>query len=140
MLIYATSTDLQAWTGTTPPANAAQLLRTASILVRKATKTALYDTDSTGLPTDADVLAAFKDATCAHAAAMTTASIDPLAGGATTKAATATGKRVGSAGISYAGTESAAKARARLAVELAPEAHDILAQAGVLPAAPWLAG
>lgn len=140
MLTYATSSDLLNWSGGTAPTNADQLLRTASILVRKATITATYTVDTAGLPTDADVLQAFKDATCAHAAAMAAALIDPLAGGATTTAGTKAAKKVGTASIEYAGTQQAAAARALLAVELAPEALDILQQAGLTPGTTWAAG
>ena len=140
MLIYATSSDLQAWTGATPPTNATAPLRSASMLVRKATMTAFYAVDGDGMPTEPAKRQAFEDATCAHAAAMAEAGINPLAGGAVTKAGTAVAKKVGSASLEYAGAATAAAARAQLAVELAPEALTILQQAQVLPAAPWTIG
>ena len=135
MLIYATVDDLTDWTETTAPDNATQLLRTASLLVRKATLTARYATDTTGLPTETLVAQAFRDATCAHAAAMDAANINPLAGGAVTTAATATSKKVGSAQVEYAGSAAAAAARAELAECLAPEAQAILQHAGLVPSA-----
>lgn len=141
MLVYATSSDLQTWTGTTPPANADQLLRTASMLVRKATMTAYYAVDGDGMPTDPAKRQAFEDATCCHAAAMAAAGIDPLAGGVVTKTTAAVvAKRIGTAHIEYAGAATAAAARAQLAVELAPDAYRILQQAQVIPAAPWTIG
>lgn len=50
-----------------PPANAQRLLRNASREVSRITLCSEYDTDSGGMPTDADVLAAFVEATCAQA-------------------------------------------------------------------------
>ena len=142
-LIYATSTDLSTWTGATAPANADQLLRRASGLVRKHTATAFYATDPTGLPTDPDTLQAFKDATCAQAAMWTAANIDP-AGGGVAIVAPLRAKRIGSAGFDYdtsaSSSVTAYTARAAAANELCTEAVDILQQAGINLINPWIAG
>lgn len=139
MLVYATSADLTKWTGTTAPDNADQLLRTASLAVRNATKTARYDVDTDGLPTDADTLQAFKDATCAQAAALAAAKVDPAAGGVL-KAGVATSKSVGSASIGYADSAAAAAAKQALLTSLCPDAASILTQAGLVTVAPWTFG
>lgn len=139
MLIYATSADLTAWTGSAAPDNADQLLRTASLAVANATRAARYDVDGTGMPTDAKTLQAFKDATCAHAAALAAAKVDPAAGGVLA-ANVATSKKVGSASIDYAGAGTATSAKAALLSGLAPEAARILRQAGIAATAPWVSG
>lgn len=65
--VYATTADLANFLQDVPPANARKLLVQASRDIERATKTAIYDTDTNGFPTDAAVLAAFRDATCAQA-------------------------------------------------------------------------
>ncbi|WP_076260867.1 hypothetical protein [Intrasporangium flavum] len=132
MPTYATPDDLAAWTGASAPANAVQLLRTASGLVAEATITAWYATDSAGLPTATATLDAFRDATCAHAAAMAAAKVDPAAGAAV-GAGAAVRKKVGTAEVEYAGAADAASARARLVDVLCPEAIRILRAAGLTP-------
>lgn len=122
------------WTGTTAPSNAAALLRTANMLVRDTTATLVYSADSsTGLPTDTDLLQAFQDATCAHAAALEAAGVNPLAAG-TTPTIASTG--IGSANVSYAGAQATAEARQRLTTQLCTEALMILRAAGALACAP----
>ena len=48
------------------PVDLARLLGRASEVIEEATMTAWYPHDDDGLPTDADTLAAFRDATCAQ--------------------------------------------------------------------------
>ncbi|MGW3057688.1 hypothetical protein ACWC98_17450 [Streptomyces goshikiensis] len=74
--IYATPEQLTAWTGKPPPADADRLLARASEDVDDALKTALYDTDGTGMPTDPVVLAAFSDAACAQVEYQLAAGVD----------------------------------------------------------------
>lgn len=142
-LVYAAPADLTAWTGATAPANATQLLRSASLLVRDATASAFYAADTTGLPTDAATLAAFKDATTAQAAFWAANGIDPAAGALPT-AGVLRGKKIGSASLDYdtSATVSAAVLQARLdSVEnLVPEAVRILRGAGVNTYGPWIVG
>lgn len=129
ILAYATAADLAAWTGATAPSNATTLLRTASLIVRRVTRTAVYATDTTGLPTDTDTIDAFRDATCAQAAAMDANGVDPLAGqaGASQEVASTS---IGSASVSFvAGSGSAAAA---LLSDLCAEAAMILGEAGLL--------
>lgn len=79
-LVYATSDDLATFTGNPAPDNAARLLKGASALVRTATRAALYDVTSTGLPSDPDIAEAFRDATCAQAAEWIDKGVDPASG------------------------------------------------------------
>lgn len=136
-LIYATSSDLATWTGTTAPANATQLLRSASLLVRDATAAAYYTVDTAGLPTDAVLLQAFKDATCAQAAAWAALGIDPSIGGVLTNSVK-TSKGIGSASIGYGDSTAATVARANALAGLVPEARRILNAAGLVLTAPWI--
>ena len=70
--VYATPAELADWLPgdvTAPTGTAAdRLLERASRDVYRATVTACYDADDTGMPTDADILAAFKAATLEQAA------------------------------------------------------------------------
>ncbi|GII98384.1 hypothetical protein CLV28_0707 [Sediminihabitans luteus] len=140
-LTYATPADLATWTGSTTPENATELLRSASGLVTAATRTAVYDVDPDGQPTAPDVVAAFRDATCAQAATWAALGIDPATLGLTP---TGSGGPVasmsrGSASITYAGAEAAAATRASITTQLTPEARTILASAN-LPASVQVRG
>jgi hypothetical protein len=63
---HATDEQLAAYLGTAAPADADRLLDRASELIDSALVTASYAVDSTGAATDAQVLAALADATCAQ--------------------------------------------------------------------------
>jgi hypothetical protein len=63
---YATLADLQNWTGTPPVAGDDRLLARASNLLDAALIASRYDVDALGNPTDAAVIVAFRDATCAQ--------------------------------------------------------------------------
>ena len=63
---YATSSDLATFTGVAAPAAATRMLARASELIDDYLRTAVYATDDTGAPTDAAVIAAMRDATCAQ--------------------------------------------------------------------------
>lgn len=129
MPIYATTAELAEWTGEAAPANADQLLRQASRLVRRATMTAIYVVDEDDLPTDADVLAAFRDATCAQVASWAALGIDPTAGPASVRGAVQSSS-IGGGTVTYADTSTT---KAAAVDNLASEAWLILADAGLLP-------
>lgn len=131
MLLYATETDLIAWVAPDDhPANARRLLRSASLLVRRATMTAVYATASGGLPSDPDLVTAFRDATCAQAAAWVAQGIDP-AGGAAGTSGVPTSSSIGGGSVSYAVPPAALDARATAASQLCDEALAILTDAGL---------
>ena len=139
-LVYANTTDYGTWTGSASPANVTQLLRSASILVRDATQADFYDIDpNTNLPTDATILQAFKDATCAHAAAWATMGVDPLTGGVS-QPSVASSKGIGTARVAYADAQMAAEAKAASLEFLVPEAQRILRDAGLMSTKIWLVG
>jgi hypothetical protein len=141
-LVYATPDDLAAWTGTTAPANATALLRSASLLVREATRNCFYATDGTGQPTDTATLAAFKDATTAQAAFWAANSIDPVA--VFTPAQIVNQKSIGSARLGYdtagAGSVAAYQARVQAAQELCADAVRILQDANLQLHGVWVVG
>jgi hypothetical protein len=70
-LVYATLADMAGYApaGTKLPdaTEAVRVLTSASKFIRRATKTAIYDVDVDGYPTDAKIRQAFRDATCAQA-------------------------------------------------------------------------
>ena len=67
--VYATSTDLAAYTGSSAPANADALLAKASRFLDSAVfRLCWFTADSDGLPTDTVVAQAFTDSVCAQAA------------------------------------------------------------------------
>ena len=70
-MAYATTGELTAWLpdGLTIPVDATRLLASASRAVDRMLMVlgAVYDVDTDNLPTDADVIVALRDATCAQA-------------------------------------------------------------------------
>lgn len=65
--VYATTTQLADYLGTAAPSDGARLLKRASRLLDSDFLTpAVYDVDSAGMPTDAEVAAAFAEAVCAQ--------------------------------------------------------------------------
>jgi hypothetical protein len=132
MRLYADETDLTAWMAPAAvPADAAGLLRSASGLVRSETKTALYDTDTDGYPTDALLVTAFMEATCAQAKFWADSNINPSLGAAGVKPLAAS-KSIGGASINYSVYAATAEARANSAGALGPDAFYILEDAGLL--------
>ena len=139
LVAYATPDDLASWTGRDPPDGAERLLRSASMLIRRDTAAAFYLADARGLPTDPLVSAAFRDATCAQAAAWAALRVDPQLGGVVT-ARTPASKSLDGASIAYADASHAATARERAVRELVPEAVEILSAKGLLQMRAWVYG
>lgn len=68
-MVYATTAQLASFLGTPEgalPADAGRLLQRGSELVQDSTVTAVYDVDSSGLPTLPAAVTAFQGATCAQ--------------------------------------------------------------------------
>ena len=137
MIVHATPEDLDVWTGEVPPANAAGLLRSASLLVDRTIITATYVVDGDGRATDSTILGALRDATCAQAAAWAAAGIDPAAGvpGAMRQVRR---KSLGSGTVEY--EPGASQAAVEALGGLTPDAVQILAHAGLMSGAVWLYG
>lgn len=134
-LVYATNEDLAAapWLVTEPPANVARLLAYASQLVRGATRSALYDTDTDGKPTDTKVIAAFKDAVCAQVSTWVGAGINPEQAGGGQSGVVAS-KSLGPRNVQYAVYERDAEQRQRITLNLTGEAAGYLADLGLCSA------
>jgi hypothetical protein len=66
MAAYATDGDFVAYTGQEPPADINRRLQRASDLIDERLIGAFYATDGNGNPTDANMIAALKNATCAQ--------------------------------------------------------------------------
>lgn len=64
--VYASETDYQAWSGESSATVPAPTLARASLAVDKALIGAWYSTNETGMPIEAKIVAALKDATCAQ--------------------------------------------------------------------------
>jgi hypothetical protein len=138
MLIYATPADLAAppWSLSPLPTDVDARLLSASLLVARATRSAVYDVDETGAPTDPTIITALRDATCSQVVTWAALGIDPRAAGAdaaTSSGRVATTRTLGPATLAYAGTEAATARRAATATTITLEAHGILDAAGLLP-------
>lgn len=146
LLTYATVDQLEAWLQSAVPDNAPAMLRSASMDVRAATRCDYYDTDTTGLPTDAATLAAFANATCCQVAMWIAAGINPAGGIAavigSTGAVSSSGIGTGSIAYSTAAVTSVQNINAlQDAVQtLCPEAVEILLEAGLCQNGPWVIG
>lgn len=136
-LVYATVADLTAVLGEATPddATATRMLRTASGLVRRATRAALYNTTATGLPSDPDVAEAFRDATTAQVQAWVTLGVDPL-GGPAAVTGTPQSSSIGPASVNYGTRPGADQDRVDTLTALVPDAADYLDATG-LPVAVW---
>ena len=132
MLTYASPDDYLSAVGDDPD-NCAALLRTASRLVRQATRAAIYDVLPSGAPSDATIAAAFREATVTHAAAMAAAGItgDPAAGRAILTGQI-TSSSIGKASVQRATVQGADEDRNALLTFLCPDALWCLESAGVL--------
>jgi hypothetical protein len=134
MLIYATADDFAAWWSKPAPGNAASLLRSASALVGRHTRAALYRVTTEGLPDDPLVAAAFRDATTSQAAFWANNAIDPTSGQlAETSKRLAVSKSIKGATITYdaSATAQAQQARVDAVGVLCGEAWLILDNAGL---------
>lgn len=142
MITYAVPSDLAAtpWnlTGVADP-EAERLIGYASRLVRRATTTAVYAADETGLPTDTALRAALRDATCSQVLTWIALAVDPAKGAADGGKVVAA-KSFGSASIQYSVYASTVEARARAAAALSPDAAMILADAGLTVGSPVVYG
>jgi hypothetical protein len=137
---YAVPADLAEYTQSAAPANATILLRSATTLVLDATNQAYYSVDlTTGLPTDAQILAALKQATVIQAAAWAAIGYDPLTGGVQTSTVLQSSKAGGSSDT-FADAQFAAQARADAIKGLVPEAERVLRYNNLLIPNPWVFG
>lgn len=138
--MLAQPSDLAAWTGVAAPANATQLLRSATQLVLTVTDADFYDVDiATGMPTDAITLQALQDATCIQAAAWVAIGYDPSSGGVL-KTVVETSTKLGTAQIQYADAAYAAVSQVDAINHLVPDAMRRLRLEGLGELNPWVFG
>lgn len=133
MLTYATPEQLAAAPWNVQADNADALIRSASLLVSRATRLAVYDVDEQGMPVPGPVADAMRDATLAQATAWHRTGYDPVRRQGPRRVAS---KSIGGASISYTddGTPTADPAA------LTVEAVGILATAGLLTSSPAVLG
>lgn len=121
MPVYATPDDLAGLDS--PPTDPEPWLVLASVLVERATMTAIYRTDDDGLPIHAGTREAFRAATVAQVAYWQALDLDPTLGSAgVTGKRLATSKSIGSASVSYESSERATSDRAASLTQLGPAA------------------
>lgn len=145
-LVYATADQLEAWLQDDVPDNADTLLRSASGLVRRATASDYYDVDGAGKPSDATILQAFTDATCAQAACWIALGIDPVGGSAGALGVTGAvvSSKLLSGSVQYDTTplnnQAVINAKQQAATELCDAAIEILQEADLLRSGVWVYG
>lgn len=126
---YATAAEFTAseWATTEPPAGELDsYLMRATRAVERMTVTAVYNTDTAGMPTDTAIREAFRDATCAQVAYWAnTGDID---------GSVAAGGSMSIGSVSLGATaKMSTDVRARQDARYAPEAVSILMLAGLTP-------
>jgi len=124
--VYATQADYEASAyGAAPaPADITNRLTVASNDIDELALTAVYDTDETGAPTDAEVIEALKQATIAQAKYVIDRDDQAGTGRVATEVA------IGSARIKYGSADGGDGADAGA---YAPKARSILHTAGLIP-------
>lgn len=124
MRVYATKADL----GDDPPGDADRLIRRASRLADEHARTARYRVGEDGMPLDAVVRDAFRDAVVEQVRMWTVLGVDPSLGaaGVTRKPGPATTKSIGSASVTYQVSASAVADLAAATHTLSPSAADAL--------------
>ncbi|MFE3449628.1 hypothetical protein ACFXJ8_11900 [Nonomuraea sp. NPDC059194] len=131
---YATVDDLVPTYVSPAPADAALLLTRASRLVDQALQSAVYPVDDNGLPTKAKHVTALKEATCEQVAAW-------LEAGETGTGASAEYRDVQIGSVRLArggrGSETGAGGGGSAATRLAPQAWNVLQQAGLTGHEPY---
>ncbi|WP_327368727.1 hypothetical protein [Streptomyces sp. NBC_01217] len=126
--VYANPEQYTAWTGQPAPAGVERLLARASQDIDTALLTAVYDTDSTGTPTDPDIVATLADATCAQVEYQQATGDDGTG-------AAGQWDSVSIGPVSMSGRRARPQAAGDL--DLAPRAGRVLAAAGLLPGVIW---
>ena len=135
-----TDAEVAAYMGTTAPANAAALIRSATRLILRETRQAYYTVDPvTGLATDTQILGALRDATIIQVVVWAQIGYDPLTGGVLTPSVESSTKMLSST-IVFADAAMSAQARADAMKHLVPEAEELLELQNLLIPNPWTFG
>lgn len=136
--VYATMAEFRDWSGDQSAELTDQQRASASRLVEKATRGAVYDTDAQLYPLDLDVLAALRDATCAVLAARHPNSTSAAGVAAELKAAGLKSAKLGTADYELA--EDSSESAGISDDQLPYEAHSILEEAGLVGGPVWVVG
>lgn len=131
-MAHATSQEYEDYTGATAPADIGLKLTRASRLVDKELLCAVYDVDDTGTATDAEVLAALRDATCEQVAAWVASGTEDGTGAAPVYQDV----QIGSVRLGRGATSGGAGGGGSAATRLAPQARMVLEQARLTGHAP----
>lgn len=123
-LVYASIDDLE--DADIDEAGANRMIRLASALVTRATKTAFYDTTPAGLPKDADVAALFRDATVTQVLAWHDMGVDPSTGPGSVTTAGKASMSLLSGSVTFNARATAADDAVASVTELVPAAVLIL--------------
>lgn len=134
MLVFATSDDVEKWSGFPAPENAAQLIRRASGMVQQAVRRARFTVEPSGLPADPDVADAMRDAVCAQVVYWDNSGVDPMRAD-TTARLSSTGLDGASMGFD---TTTAAQASTTAASSLCDEAWLILDNENLTRGPVWI--
>ncbi|CAL9529055.1 hypothetical protein [Streptomyces sp. enrichment culture] len=126
--VYATPEQLTAWTGQPAPPGAERMLARASEDVDDALVSAVYDTDTAGMPTDPAIVQALADAVCAQVEYQHATGDDGTG-------AAGRWDSVSIGPVSLSGRKDTPAAAGD--VDLAPRAHRALRRAGLLPGVIW---
>lgn len=126
--VYATPEQYTALTGKAAPADAAQRLATASEDIDDALLTAVYRTDTAGMPTDPEIVQALADAACRQVEYQLSTG-DDGSGAADRWDSVSIGPVAMSGRRTTSGNPSD--------VDLGPRAHRALNRAGLLPGVIW---
>jgi hypothetical protein len=129
---YATTGDLAGYLGAAPPAGARRLLVQATRRVDELLIAAVYRVDQDGMPTDPDVAAALRNATCAQAAWFEETGDEQGSGIAERYSSV----RIGN--VQLAGPGEGSSSSSSSDGRFAPDAVRILRLAGLLNGHPWV--
>lgn len=130
---YATTGELAAWLGTSPPPNASRVLARATNAIDDALRGAWYERDTANVATSARIRAGLRDAVCAQVEWWADNG-DPDGKGVTDSWADVS---IGSVKLSRGSRGTGEQDTAR---SLAPEAERELRLAGLLPIRPYVVG
>lgn len=130
-LVFATTADLENFTGQTAPADATRLLKRASEAISDALLTAVYATDAEGYPSNAAEREAVREATCA---VVEWWSEDRGTGDETGAQSSWTSVTAGAVSLSRSGGSGGASGSTAIGPgRLPPRARGFLQRAGLLP-------
>lgn len=133
---YATLSDLANHLGEEPPTNAGTLLKRATRRIDSVLIGSVYDVDDDGDPTDADVIAALRDAVCEQVGWW----IENGNTSGTSGGQEYTSVSVGNVSLSTGGRGGQTSGSAQGARSVSPEAIEILRLAELLPLYPYVRG